>query len=154
MFGPRSSNSRAGDYSQDIGAIPVGSTKYMTKPKQQTIVDELTQEVLQFRDERNWEQYQNPKDLALGLLIEAGELAEYFHYLQGDELKKYTKTFKKEISEELSDVLYWVLLMAHDLDIDVVTEFRQKMKKNAQKYPPKDGVGKAFTRLERKKNAT
>ncbi|GIK83712.1 MAG: NTP pyrophosphohydrolase [Patescibacteria group bacterium] len=136
-----------------MGSIPIGSTRIKMTKSKQTIIDELTQEVIAFRDERNWEQYQNPKDLALGLLIEAGELAEYFHYLQGSELRKYTKTFKKEIGEELSDVLYWMLLMAHDLDIDLVKEFRQKMQKNAKKYPPKDGVGKAFNRLAKKRAA-
>lgn len=115
-----------------------------------TSIDELIKEVISFRDKRDWAQYQNPKNIALGILIEAGELAEYFHYLEGDELKKYISTFKVEIGEELSDVLYWVLLMAHDLDIDLTTAFRQKMKKNAKKYPPKKGVGKAFTRLAQK----
>jgi NTP pyrophosphatase (non-canonical NTP hydrolase) len=119
-------------------------------PKQTTIIDQLTQEIIKFRDDRNWEQYQSPKNLALGILIEAGELAEHFHYLEGKELKQYIKTFKKEIGEELSDVLYWVLLMAHDLDIDIIKAFHQKMKKNAKKYPAKNGVGKAFTRLAEK----
>lgn len=127
--------------------------KKNTTPKK-TILDELIKEIITFRDEREWNQYQNPKNIALGILIESGELAEYFHYLEGDELKKYITTFKEEIGEELSDVLYWVLLMAHDLDIDLVTAFREKMKKNAQKYPPRSGVGKAFTRLAQKNNNT
>lgn len=118
--------------------------------KQQTVIDELMQEVVKFREDRNWKQYHNPKDLALGMIIEASELAEHFQYWQGEELYTNIKKFRTEIGEELSDVLYWVLLTAHDMDIDLVSAFKEKMKKNAQKYPPKENVGKGFDRLEAK----
>lgn len=117
------------------------------KKKHQTVIDELTQEVVRFREDRNWKQYHNPKDLALGMIIEASELAEHFQYWQGEELTTNIKKFKTEIGEELSDVLYWVLLTAHDMDVDLVSAFKEKMKKNAKKYPPKEHVGKGFDRI-------
>lgn len=123
----------------------------MSKLNPKNLFEELAKEIVAFRDARDWERYQNPKNIAMGILIEAGELAEYFHYMEGEELKKYIAEFKDEIGEELSDVLYWVLLMAHDLDIDLLTAFRDKMKKNGVKYPAGKNIGKAFRRLEEKR---
>jgi len=117
----------------------------MLKPKK-TIVDEMMAEVVAFREDREWRQYHSPKDLALGMIIEASELAEHFQYWQGEELTENVKKFKTEIGEELSDVLYWVLLTAHDMDVDLVAAFKDKMKKNAVKYPARSGVGKGFVR--------
>lgn len=111
-----------------------------------TVIDEMIAEVVAFREDRNWRQYHSPKDLALGMIIEASELAEHFQYWQGDDLAKNVQKFKTEIGEELSDVLFWVLLTAHDMEIDLVAAFREKMRKNAAKYPPQSGVGKGFDR--------
>lgn len=114
--------------------------------KKKTVVDEMMAEVVKFREDRNWRQYHNPKDLALGMIIEASELAEHFQYWQGEELYQNIEKFKTEIGEELSDVLYWVLLTAHDMDIDLVAAFKDKMQKNAKKYPAQEQVGKGFDR--------
>ena len=76
-------------------------------------LEELTKLVLAFRDERRWERYHDPKNLALGIFVEAAELAEHFQYLDGPELKEHIELFREEIGEEISDVLYWVLLTAH-----------------------------------------
>lgn len=111
-----------------------------------TVIDEMIAEVVAFREDRDWRQYHSPKDLALGMIIEASELAEHFQYWQGDDLAKNVQKFKTEIGEELSDVLYWVLLTAHDMEIDLVAAFREKMRKNALKYPAQSGVGKGFDR--------
>lgn len=115
--------------------------------KKKTVVDEMMAEVVAFREDRNWRQYHSPKDLALGMIIEASELAEHFQYWQGEELYQNIEKFKLEIGEELSDVLYWVLLTAHDMDIDLVAAFKAKMKKNVQKYPAGERVGKGFDRI-------
>lgn len=117
-----------------------------TNKKNSTVIDEMIAEVVAFREDRGWRQYHSPKDLALGMIIEASELAEHFQYWQGEELTQNVKKFKTEIGEELSDVLYWVLLTAHDMDIDLVSAFREKMHKNALKYPAQVGVGKGFDR--------
>ena len=110
----------------------------------------MIEDVVEFRDQRNLKQYHNPKDLALGMIIEASELAEHFQYWQGEELYENIDKFKVEIGEELSDVLYWVLLTAHDMDVDLVAAFKRKMKKNAQKYPASERVGKGFDRVDAK----
>ncbi len=88
-----------------------------------------------FRDDRNWKQFHNPKDMALSLSLEAAEVLEHFQWKNGAEIEAYIETHKRDVGEELSDVLYWVLLMSHDLGIDVVKAFEEKMKKNEEKYP-------------------
>lgn len=108
--------------------------------------------VIKFRSERNWKRYHHPKSQVISLMIEVGELAEHFQYLDGAELKKYIKKFKSEIADELADVLWWVLIIASDLNIDLEKAFYKKMKKNAKKYPvPKNGeeVGKLFNKLKK-----
>lgn len=98
-------------------------------------IDELTKWVIAFRDARNWKQFHNPKDVALSLSLEAGEVLEHFQWKSEQEIKQYIRRHKKDIGEELADVLYWVLLMSHDLGIDIVKTSFQKLAKNKKKYP-------------------
>lgn len=100
-----------------------------------TEIKQLTNSILAFRNKRNWKQFHNPKDLALSLVLEAAEVLEHFQWKNKDEMEKYAKTNKQDIGEELSDTLYFVLLLAHDLRIDIVKAFKAKMEKNAKKYP-------------------
>ncbi len=112
-------------------------------------IKELTDEILKFRERRNWKQFHNPKDLAISLSLEASEVLEHFQWKNGEELKEYSKTHKEHIGEELMDVLYWVLLLSYDLDIDVKKAFKKKMQKNEKKYPVKKALGshKKYTEL-------
>jgi dCTP diphosphatase len=108
-----------------------------------TDLKKLTNKIINFCKARNWSQFHNPKDLAISLNLEASELLEHFQWKNGEELEEYIKKNKKEIGKELSDVLYWVLLMSHKLDIDLEKAFLNKMKENAKKYPVKKAKGKA-----------
>lgn len=105
-------------------------------------IQRLTKKIIAFRNARNWKQFHNPKDVALSLSLEAAEVLEHFQWKNGKELEQYVKKYKKEIGDELSDVLYWVLLLSHDLDIDIVKAFENKLKKTAKKYPIKKSKGK------------
>lgn len=105
-------------------------------------IQKLTKSILKFRNERDWKQFHKPKDMALSLALEAAEVLEHFQWKNGKELEKYIKTHKREIGEELSDVLFWVLLMSHEFRIDLVKAFNEKMLKNAQKYPVEKSKGK------------
>ncbi len=102
-------------------------------------IKELTQKIIAFREARDWKQFRNPKDVALSLVLEAGEVMEHFQWKSKEEVEEYAKDHKNEIGEELADVLYWILLMGHDLKIDVLDALEKKMKKNEEKYP----IGKA-----------
>jgi len=98
-------------------------------------IKKLTQKILKFRDKREWGHFHNPKDMAISLALEAAEVLEHFQWRSLKEIEQYLKTHKEHIGDELSDVLYWVLLISHDLDIDIFKAFEKKMKKNEEKYP-------------------
>ena len=98
-------------------------------------ISDLQQRVIAFRDARNWKQFHNHKDLAISLVLEASELLEHFQWKTPEEIKTHLTTHKSEVSDELADVLYWLLLMAHDLEIDLQEAFVHKLAKNETKYP-------------------
>ena len=98
--------------------------------------------ILDFRDARNWKQFNNPKDMALSLVLESTEVLEHFQWKNGEEVEDYIRQNKSAISEELADVLYWVLLLSHDMDIDPLEALSEKMKKNELKYPLEKSKGK------------
>lgn len=100
-------------------------------------INKITKEIVKFRDARDWKQFHNAKDLAISLSLESAEVLEHFQWKSKEEIEKYIKTNKKDIGEELADVLYWVLLLSHDLNIDLEKAFYLKMKQNNKKYPIK-----------------
>ena len=93
-----------------------------------TELEELSRTVVRFRDERNWKQFHNPKDLALALSIEAAELNEAFLWKRAEEADG------KRVREELADVLIYALLLAHEQGLDIKTIVLEKMAVNAQRY--------------------
>lgn len=112
-------------------------------------IHELQQRIIAFRDARYWQQFHNPKDVAISLLLEASELLEHFQWKNGDEMTAHVASQKEAVSDELADVFYWVLLMAHDLDIDLKQALDSKMIKNERKYPAEKATGnhKKYTEL-------
>lgn len=114
-----------------------------------TKIEDLIKRVVEFRDARDWKQFHNPKDIALSLTLEATEVLEHFQWKSPEEIEKYIETNKNDIGEEIADVLYWVLLMSHDLGIDVVKIFEEKMQQNEKKYPIEKAKGshKKYTEL-------
>ncbi len=104
-------------------------------------IDGLTRKVIAFRDARDWRQFHNPKDVALSLVLEAGEVMEHFQWRNEADIKEYLKTNKSLVGEELADVLYWVLLLSHDLGIDIEKALAGKLVKNGKKYPLKKAKG-------------
>jgi dCTP diphosphatase len=117
-------------------------------------IKRLTKSAIKFRDERDWKKFHNPKDNALSLVLEAVEVLEHFQWKNGSELDEYIASHKIEIADELADVLHWVLLMSHELDIDIIQAFEDKMKRNEIKYPAHlvRGKNKKWTYYADKKN--
>ncbi len=105
-------------------------------------IKKLTKDLVKFRDARDWKQFHNPKDCAISLSLEAAEVLEHFQWKDTKEVEQYLKTNKADIGEELADVLYWVLLISHDLKIDLARAFEKKMEKNSAKYPVAKAKGK------------
>jgi NTP pyrophosphatase (non-canonical NTP hydrolase) len=114
-----------------------------------TTISELTRLAIQFRDERDWKQFHNPKDMALSLALETSEVLELMQWKNGDELQQHLEANRARLGEELSDVLFWVLAMANDFSIDLGEAFKQKLIKNAHKYPIEKakGVSTKYTEL-------
>ena len=97
-------------------------------------MNDLIKEINEFRDKRDWRQYHNSKDLALSLSLEASELLENFQWVSAEEGAKENY---QNIKEELADVFIYGLMMADGLDIDMEEAIREKLVKNAIKYPEK-----------------
>ena len=112
-------------------------------------ISELQQRVVAFRDARDWKQFHNPKDLSISLLLEASELLEHFQWKTIEEMQEHLQKHKADVSEELADIFYWVLLIANDLDIDLKEAFNKKLAKNEKKYPVHKATGnhKKYTEL-------
>ncbi len=97
--------------------------------------ERFSDRVVEFTEERNWQQFHNPKDLAISLSLEAAELLEHFHWKTPEEMQQHLIDHKTDVADELSDVLHNVLLMAHYFDIDIIAAANAKMDKNTLKYP-------------------
>ena len=98
---------------------------------------DLQREALAFRDERDWAQFHNAKDLAAGLSIEASELLECFLW------KDAKSADPAKLREELADVIVYALLLAHEAQIDIPQAVREKLVLNALKYPVDKAKGRA-----------
>ena len=105
-------------------------------------IESLTKKIIAFRDARDWKQFHNPKDVAISLMLEAGEVMEHFQWKNKEEMEKYIISNKDDIAEELADVLYWILLMSNDLKIDISKALERKLDINEKKYPIKKAKGK------------
>ena len=99
-------------------------------------IEELEEKIIDFRNKRDWKQFHNPKDVALSLVL------EHFQWKTNEEVEEHVARHKEEIGEELADVLYWVLLMSHDLGVDIAQALKKKIEKNEQKYPVDKAKGK------------
>lgn len=98
---------------------------------------EITEALIKFRNERDWEQFHNPKDLAIALNIEAGELLENFLW------KAHEGANEEKVKEELADVFAYSLLLAEKYKFDVKDIVLEKIKKNGEKYPIDKAKGTA-----------
>lgn len=101
---------------------------------------ELLEIILDFRKEREWEQFHDLKNIAISLNLEAAEVLELFQWTKDNDIQTGKKS---ELADELADVYYWVLLMAHDADININKALAKKMEKNVKKYPAHKSKGKS-----------
>lgn len=115
---------------------------------------QLQQRIRAFCDARDWEQFHNPKDLAISLVLEASEVLEHFQWKDHTEMNTHLEESKEDVADELADVLYWVLLMASYFEIDLTHALRSKMDKNERKYPVEKSLGnhKKYTELSDQAN--
>ena len=98
-------------------------------------LEELISKIKLFCEDRDWDQYHNPKDLAIGISTEAAELLDLFRFKNGNEITQSMLEKREQIEDELADVLFFVLRFAQMNDIDLKMALENKLKKNALKYP-------------------
>jgi NTP pyrophosphatase (non-canonical NTP hydrolase) len=123
----------------------------MNKNDADTTVAELRQLIADFVAERDWSQFHSPKNVSMALAIEAAELMEHFQWLTTDASRELADEPEKlaAVGEEIADVIGYSFALANELGLDVSSAIRDKMVKNAQKYPAEKYRG----RYERPKNA-
>ena len=102
------------------------------------IMEELINEINKFRDDRNWRQFHNEKDLAISISIEASELLELFQWKSAEDT---VSNKLPQIKEELADVLIYSLMLADNLSLDVNEIIEAKIKQNTEKYPIEKSYG-------------
>jgi len=100
-----------------------------------------------FRDARDWMQFHNPKNLAISISLEAGELLEHFQWKSMEESEAHGKTARKEVAEEIADVAIYLFELTDNLGIDLFAAIDAKLQKNEAKYPVKQvrGSSKKYT---------
>jgi dCTP diphosphatase len=104
---------------------------------------QLRDALRKFADERDWDQYHSPKNLASALSVEAAELLERFQWLTEDQSRKLPPEELQKVREEMADVLNYLVRLADKLDVNLLEAAREKIAKNAQKYPVDKARGSA-----------
>lgn len=104
---------------------------------QETTVLQLKEMVREFCEKRDWDQYHSPKELAIGISTEAGELLQLFRFKGEDQMIEMLldRTASQKVRDELADVLYFILRFAQLYDIDLSQSLTEKIRQNDEKYP-------------------
>ena len=112
-------------------------------------VDGIRLALRQFAADRDWDQFHSPKNLAMALTVEAAELLEHFQWLKEGTAAELPPEKMEQVREELADVLLYLVRLADKLEVDLLEAAREKLKKNAEKYPVEKarGSAKKYTEL-------
>ena len=112
---------------------------------EETTIGQLMRRVCEFRDERDWKQFHDPKNLAAALSIEAGELQELFLWKSEEQVQEFirSKEGRKRLGEEIADVLIYLLFLADSTGCDLSRACDAKLLENAGKYPVEKSRGRS-----------
>lgn len=113
------------------------------EPTATTPRSRLVEQILAFRDERDWSQFHTPKNLAAALVVEASELLALFQWTRDSEMDARCTEKREEIEHEMADVYIYLLLLAHSLGVDLDAAGEKKMNLNAEHYPVEKAKGNA-----------
>jgi NTP pyrophosphatase (non-canonical NTP hydrolase) len=106
-------------------------------------LDELKLKIRKFVDDRDWDQYNTPKNLSMALIAECGEVVEHFQWLTEEQSTQIPAENLEEIGHELADVFVYLLRLSDKLGIDLVEAVNRKMILNEEKYPADEVRGSA-----------
>jgi dCTP diphosphatase len=112
-------------------------------PSHNPTLAELSQKLAAFAEERDWDQFHNPKNLAMALAGEMGELIEHFQWLTFEEAANLPAQTRDEVSLEAADVLLFLLRLTDKLGIDLAAAAERKLAINAKNYPVDQSRGRA-----------
>jgi len=105
-------------------------------------IRQITEKIKKFRDERDWMQFHDPKNMAVSIILEASELLEHFQWKTTEEVEKYSRKNHAEIKDEIADIALYLFELADNLGISLIDAMDQKLKKNEMKYPVEKAKGK------------
>ncbi|WP_405230364.1 nucleotide pyrophosphohydrolase [Lentisalinibacter sediminis] len=113
-------------------------------------LDALASTLADFAGARDWDQFHSPKNLAMALVVETGELLEYFQWLSEEQSFSLSQDDRNTVSEEVADILIYLVRLADKLDIDIPTAVERKLAINEKKYPADKVRGSAdkYTKYE------
>lgn len=112
------------------------------------ILDDLVNRLKKFADERDWEQFHSPKNLAMALSVEVAEILELFQWLTEEQTKNLSPDKIEKVKEEIGDVQIYLVRLADQLGIDPLQAAEEKIKKNELKYPVNKSKGSAIKYTE------
>ena len=98
-------------------------------------LQELKSRLHAFAEERDWDQFHSPKNLAMALIVEAGELVERFQWLSEEESQDLSDSALKEVAKEIADIQIYLVRLADKLNIDILAAAEAKLEENDRKYP-------------------
>jgi NTP pyrophosphatase (non-canonical NTP hydrolase) len=106
-------------------------------------VNDIKQRVRKFVADRDWQQFNTPKNLSMALIAEAGELVEHFQWLTDEQSKNLNHDQLKAVSHELADIFIYLIRLADELNIDLLKASNEKILINNKKYPAEKVKGSA-----------
>ena len=106
-----------------------------------TTIEVLTAEIRAFRDARDWRQFHNPKELAVAITAEAGELLQHFVWQSPEQSERRITERRAEIESEIADVAILLFELADNCDMDLAAVMRAKLARNEERYPAEKARG-------------
>jgi len=98
-------------------------------------IENLNAVLKQFAIERDWEQFQSPKNISMALIVEAAELVEHFQWLTEEQSYTLSQEKHQEVGYEMADILLYLIRLSERLDIDLIAAAEEKVKINEKRYP-------------------
>ena len=105
-------------------------------------ISQITEKIKKFRDDRDWMQFHDPKNMAVSIMLEASELLEHFQWKTTEEVEKYAKQNYVEIKDEIADIALYLFELVDNLGINLIDAMEEKIKKNEIKYPVEKARGR------------